>query len=593
MIRLNQDDTALWLDNTLRNMQSIPYATWDQTMFDSHLAEFTEKAVAYENMFNALDPQYRGQIDTPQVWKRKHQLAFEQARLNSKHTSIIESAALIDREALTGKDENGDGVIYSPSGVEGELSNVQIAINQINTNLDNYMNNPKVDNLDGFATLGDTTTEERGLLKENSLAYANNLKQSYDVEQNKIKSMNEVQYNQNVNALSTSVSLPSTNFTDNQLNVQLNNLNVKTSDREKIIKANKEKNIIGKFSVLTYNSIPENQVASYNGEKVNLNQFNPNLFHSTITDAQMALAAEGIITSYEDIKSKMIEHHVYTITGKNFDGLNFGYDFATGTGSDDFNLLKNYSVNMGIVPQPLVKFISESYSEANLNLNIKENRDVIVEVSGMLNALQETPFAKHMGIDGITPEEQILLSQFYTDYKRNFDINVKKQRGLEGSSFIQENDFVKNWFEIRNDYEKDESSKILNTLQDRLNVLSDTKIESHLQDAIEGAQIDIMGVYMGTLDETVDPKDFVKPLIDFPLLRWLKINDTEKIDLNVQLGVSRLREILPDYLVAYYKANNIGTNQLMIRTEDEIGKDLNNIIKFAMSDLNALGYGFE
>ena len=49
-------------------------------MFDSHLAEFTEKAVAYENMFNALDPQYRGQIDTPQVWKRKHQLAFEQAR---------------------------------------------------------------------------------------------------------------------------------------------------------------------------------------------------------------------------------------------------------------------------------------------------------------------------------------------------------------------------------------------------------------------------------------------------------------------------------------------------------------------------------
>ena len=102
-----------------------------------------------------------------------------------------------------------------------------------------------------------------------------------------------------------------------------------------------------------------------------------------------------------------------------------------------------------------------------------------------------------------------------------------------------------------------------------------------------------MGVYMGSIDEPADPRDFVKPLIDFPLLRWLKIKDTEKIDLNVQLGVSRLREILPDYLVAYYKANNIGTNQLMIRTEDEIGKDLNNIIKFAMSDLNALGYGFE
>ena len=594
MIKLNADDTAVWLDNTLRQMQNIPYANWDQNMFDSHLAEFTEKSVAYENMYNSLDPEYRRGLLTPQVWKRKHQLGFEQARLNSKHTAMLESAALMDKEALTGIDENGDGVIYKPTGTKGELTNLEIAMNQITKNLDNYITNPKVDDLDGFATLGDTTTEERMLLKENSLEFANNLNQANTVEQNKIKSINEIEYNRNVDFLLNSVSLPSVNLTDQNLNNKLNNLNVTTEDREKILKANKVKNIIGGFSQLTYNSNPDKTEYKYNGEALNMNVFNSNLFHDSITQAQSILNSQGITDlTYDDIKSQIIDHHIFALTGKNSIDLTFSYDFMSGQGSEDFNLLKNYAVNMGIVPKPLTNFINEHYAESRGNLNIKENRDTLVEIAGMLNVLQETPYAKSFGIEGISAEDQILLTQFYKDYKRNFDINKKRTEGLQTPSFIQENDFVKNWFEIRNDYEGDKSDKIITLFSNRITEIGDDVLDEILVDTIDKSTLYIFGVNLGSISGPLTTEETVKPLIDVPILRWFKVNDTERADLNLQLGVKRFKEVLPDYLVNYYKANNISERSLALRTTREIENDISEIIQYVFSDLNSLGYGFE
>jgi len=595
-INLNMEDGAMWLSNTINHLENINYSDWDQNMFDSHLAEFSEKYVSYENMYNSLDPELQRAYNLlePQVWKRKHQLAFEQARLNSKHKALIESAALIDKEALTGKDENGDGVIYETTGVQGELSNVQVTLNTINSNMEKYINNPKVDDLDGFATLGDTLTEERELLKENSLKFANDLKQNYDIEQNKLKSMNEVEYNRNVDFLFNSISQPGTNYTEQELNNQLNALNVTTADREKITKQNKAKNIIGKFSNLTYNSNPDAQTYSYNGEQLNFNGFNSNLFHDSITQTLTVLAAEGITDyTYDDIKSQIIDHHVFSLTGKNPQELTFSYDFASGQASEDFNLLKNYAVNMGIVPKPLTTFINQNYSEARLNLNIKENRDVLVEMAGMLNVLQETPYAKALGIDGITAEDQILLTQFYKDYKRNFDVNAKRSESMQGSSFIQENDFVKNWFEIRNEYQGDKSDKILTLFGNRINEIGDDVLDNILTDTIDASQLSIFGVNIGSIASPLSTEESVKPLIDVPLLRWFKINDTERADLNVQLGVQRFKEVLPDYLVNYYKANNISERDLALRTTREIEDDIGQIIQYVFSDLNSLGYGFE
>ena len=77
------------------------------------------------------------------------------------------------------------------------------------------------------------------------------------------------------------------------------------------------------------------------------------------------------------------------------------------------------------------------------------------------------------------------------------------------------------------------------------------------------------------------------------MLRWFKINDTERADLNVQLGVQRFKEVLPDYLVNYYKANNISERDLALRTTREIEDDIGQIIQYVFSDLNSLGYGFE
>ena len=248
---------------------------------------------------------------------------------------------------------------------------------------------------------------------------------------------------------------------------------------------------------------------------------------------------------------------------------------------------------MGIVPKPLTNFINEHYAESRGNLNIKENRDTLVEIAGMLNVLQETPYAKSFGIEGISAEDQILLTQFYKDYKRNFDINKKRTEGLQTPSFIQENDFVKNWFEIRNDYEGDKSDKIITLFSNRINEIGDDVLDEILVDTIDKSTLYIFGVNIGSITGPLTTEETVKPLIDVPILRWFKVNDTERADLNLQLGVQRFKEVLPDYLVNYYKANNISERSLALRTTREIENDISEIIQYVFSDLNSLGYGFE
>ena len=139
------------------------------------------------------------------------------------------------------------------------------------------------------------------------------------------------------------------------------------------------------------------------------------------------MSARGITgVTKEEIKTGIINQHVYTLTGKEPDDLTFEYNFANGTGSEDFDAMVNYSVNMGIVPQPLVDFINENVGEggAGLNLNLDSNIDTLVQVAGMFNVLQNTPTPLPLQIDGVSAENQMLLGQFYADYKNYFDYQL-------------------------------------------------------------------------------------------------------------------------------------------------------------------------
>jgi hypothetical protein len=52
---------------------------------------------------------------------------------------------------------------------------------------------------------------------------------------------------------------------------------------------------------------------------------------------------------------------------------------------------------------------------------------------------------------------------------------------------------------------------------------------------------------------------------------------------------------LPQYMISYYSTRGkpVTERDLKVRTAKEIRNDINEIIKFALSDINAEGYGYE
>jgi len=589
-IKVLSNDTDVWLSNTSRIMESTDYKDWDQTFVDSHLAELTEKSASYESLYNSLDPQYKAGLPLPEVWKRDKQLKFEGARLNSKHRALLENAALMDQEAVLQVDLNDDNEIYQPSGVKDEPTNVDIAIATINRNLTKYMENPDTDGLDGYTTLLDTTNAERIDLVSNAQEYVNTLKKTYDVEQNKIKNQAQTNYNKNINILTDAASSSYTSYDESTLIKNLNALNATPEDRTKVLSANTKSNIIGKYAAFLYAEEDTVDSITYNGETLEFGKFNKT-WNTVVNRAFAEMSARGITgVTKEEIKTGIINQHIYTLTGKEPDDLTFELDFASGVGSEDFDAMVNYSVNMGIVPQPLVDFINENVGEggAGLNLNLDENIDTLVQVAAMFNVLQNTPTPLPLQIDGVSAENQMLLGQFYADYKNYFDRTANRDQ-----RFISTNDYVKNWWELRNAWQNDESDKIINAFDTRLADIDEDLLEGLMTDYLEKNTLGIFGNNFGTTIAPLAPSDTVEPLIDFPLLRWFKVNSAEVTDLNLQLGVEKMMEVLPDYLVNYYKTNLITTDQIKQRSNFLITQDINDIIGYVMSDLSNTGYGFE
>ena len=114
-----------------------------------------------------------------------------------------------------------------------------------------------------------------------------------------------------------------------------------------------------------------------------------------------------------------------------------------------------------------------------------------------------------------------------------------------------------------------------------------------MKDYIEKSTVSIFGVNFGSTIAPLTPSETVEPLIDFPLLRYFTVNAEEVADLNVQLGVEKIQEVLPDYLVNYYKSNNITADRIRVRSNFLLTQDINDVIRFIMADLSNTGHGFE
>ncbi len=590
LIKLNEDGNQIWLDNNLRNLEQTPYAEWDNQMFNSVLAEFSEKAVSYENMYNSLDPQFRSGLDSPEIWKRKHQIAFEGARLNSKNRALLEAAQILDKEYLLQADLNGDGFFQKEFiGKKEEKTNVEIALNQIKKNMKEYINNPDVDNLDGFSTLTNTTNEERVGLQENAMSYVDNMHNQMTTEQNNIKNGIAATYNKNINAMEASANKPYTAYTNEELTRSLNAIDATTEDRERIITANTKSNIIGALSKILFTSDTDTTQIMYKNKDYNLGQYNKS-WVGTIGRIRELMLAEGIPESEineADIKNQIIEQHIYDMTGKTSDGLSLEYDFAMMNNEEamegDFYKLKQYALNMGVVPPVLTKYITENLNNP-LNLEIEGNRDTLVEIAAMLNSLQEIPSVNGMGIEGVSSDDQMLLSEFYKDYK-SYRENT--------SGGIVESDFIKNWFQLHNNFKNEEADKLVEVFNKKLELVDKNVLENDLSTALEMASIAVFGV-----DTGIGPTSLLtaqKPLIDIPILRNVTIADREKEGLLMDTLVDELMDRLPQYMISYYSTRGkpVTERDLKVRTAKEIRNDINKIIKFALSDINAEGYGYE
>ena len=596
LIKVNEDSNQIWLDNTLRNLEQTPYAEYDNEVMSSVLAEFAEKAASYENMYNSLDPQYRSRLLPPDQWKRKHQLGFEGARLNSKNRALLEAAQILDKEYLLQKDLNGDNKYQkSFDKKKGQKTNVEIAIVQIKKNMQEYLNNPDVDNLDGFSTLVNSTGEERNQLKTNAEEYVENLYTQMSTEQNNIKNSIAAEYKENINIIESRVKKPYTSITDEQLLRELNLINATVEDRERITLENTKSNIIGALSKVLYSSDPNTTEIMYKNKDYNIGQYNKT-WTGTIGRIKELMLANGVPESEindQQIKNQIIEQHIYDMTGRTSNTLSLEYDFVmlnneliADESKGHFFQLKQYALNMGVVPPIITEYINENLNNP-LNLEKEANRDALIEIAGMLHSLQEVPSVAGMGIEGVSKEQQMLLAEFYKDYK-SYRENT--------SGGIIESDFIKNWFELHNEYTQDESDKLLNVFNDKLQDLDQDVLAYQIKNHMEVAAISIFGVNFGTAIGTgIVQEPAVKPLIDVPILNVFKVKDFEKEELQYNVMVEELLDRLPNYMISYYKTRGkpVTEKDLKVRTIREIENDINEIIRFALSDLNAEGYGFE
>ena len=616
LIKLNIEDTNLFIQNSLERLEKLDISQWDDEMVKGLVAELAEKTVSYSNIYSTLDPQYSAGLDLPEVWAKNKILGFEQSRVNTRVKSMYKGGIILDQEAMSrtaenpkGVDINGDGVVAERIGPEKDaLSYSELAEKEIEKYLKNYRNNPDDGDLDGFSTLlaseNDeefsffSTDAERVNIINNTLAYKNTLVAEQAKVQLKIDNQLASDHANAVNKLRERLEVPYL-LPDSELELinMFDNLNLSADHRQELTNKYHTMDTINKYAEMILFDPKTNAFGVdaskrfyYKGQYFDMPD-QSNVWTDAVRKAKHELKFTHGITE-EDISSKQLENliidkHMYQLTGHLPSELLFQYSNLLDEDDADLDHIKNYVSRWGKVPSAFTEWLG---GWDDMNYDVESDREQLIEMAQAFNYVSSSNLTKMLTIDGIETEDALMLTEFYTDWQKRKAI-IDRSGNVPEDEKITESEFVQRWWQTR-DKKRDEIDLMNQEIDKAFTRLDEGFFEAELLHALQKTSLDIFAVSYGTVPFQGEP--LVKPLINWPILRdMFVVSDNEKIDLNLRAAANAVQQITPDIIMDYYKAKNLSLHQIQMRTKQELSVDINKIIKWAIRDIANMGYDTE
>ena len=616
LIKLNIEDTNLFIQNSLERLEKLDISQWDDEMVKGLVAELAEKTVSYSNIYSTLDPQYSAGLDLPEVWAKNKILGFEQSRVNTRVKSMYKGGIILDQEAMSrtaenpkGVDINGDGVVAERIGPEKDaLSYSELAEKEIEKYLKNYRNNPDDGDLDGFSTLlaseNDeefsffSTDAERVNIINNTLAYKNTLVAEQAKVQLKIDNQLASDHANAVNKLRERLEVPYL-LPDSELELinMFDNLNLSADHRQELTNKYHTMDTINKYAEMILFDPKTNAFGVdaskrfyYKGQYFDMPD-QSNVWTDAVRKAKHELKFTHGITE-EDISSEQLENliidkHMYQLTGHLPSELLFQYSNLLDEDDADLDHIKNYVSRWGKVPSAFTEWLG---GWDDMNYDVESDREQLIEMAQAFNYVSSANLTKMLTIDGIETEDALMLTEFYTDWQKRKAI-IDRSGNVPEDEKITESEFVQRWWQTR-DKKRDEIDLMNQEIDKAFTRLDEGFFEAELLHALQKTSLDIFAVSYGTVPFQGEP--LVKPLINWPILRdMFVVSDNEKIDLNLRAAANAVQQITPDIIMDYYKAKNLSLHQIQMRTKQELSVDINKIIKWAIRDIANMGYDTE
>ena len=604
LIKLNIEDTNLFVQNSLERLEKLDISQWDDEMVKGLVAELAEKTVSYSNIYSTLDPQYSSNLDLPEVWAKNKILGFEQSRVNTRIKSMLKGAIILDQESVLRKDINGDGNIAEPIGAEHDaLSYLEQAEKEVVKYLKNYRTNPDDGDLDGFSTLlaseNDeefsfmSTDAERVNIINNSIAYKDTLIAEQARLQQQIDNQNATNHTIAVNQLKERLEVPYLlpNSEQELINI-FESLNIQADQRLELTNKYHTMDTISKYAEMILHDPDKQKRFQYKGKYFDLPD-QSNVWGDALQRAKGELKNKWGITDVDDkeIMRLIVDKHMFQITGKRPDELDFQFSSILNETSDDLDHIKNYVSRWGIVPREFSDWLG---NWDNLNYDVEGDREQLIEMAQSYNYIRTANLTKGIAIEGIEANDGLMLEAFYNDWKKRKDI-IDRTGKVPEDEKITEQEFVQRWWKAR-DKKVDEIDLInqeINNLFTRFEDKEEGYFETALKEAIDKTRLDIFGASYGSMTLGIgDAK--VKPLVTMPILGkifgWLKVTDKEAVDLNLNLAATELQKLLPDIMTDYYISLDLNERDLATRPSWLVEDDVKHIIKWAIRDLSSQGW---
>ncbi len=554
-IKENEAASSVVIDDNLRKIYGMGITEFDNYWQTSLLPELGELHIAYENLYNSLDPQYRSGMMLPEERKRKFKVAFEGARFNSKIKDLLDVAIGQDQaDYLNQKIPYGNG-----------NTNLENAVKEIKTELiKQYINDPS-DPDSPFAVLTNTSTAERQDIADKALDFIDSYFKQQEKLQNKIETQQQVNIDDNFNRMMGAIQ----NFQEENRPNSLAQLNLMT-DQMGFSKEQKA-DLTREFNIATV-------IENYGTRKsINLD--------SDIGSAYRLITDEFGYTdiTLEDIKKKIVDYKVLDLINSDYvpeEGMpsfrtkatiDFSYDIGNDVAGDDLVKISQFASNNGVIPSELNEFIN---SAKGLNYKTEADRMQLAEIAYTVNYLtSRAGFA----IDGLESEMVGPLMDLH-------DMISKMPRTQDDPMGISEQSAFEYFFAKIN---KDSSMRDEVDLKiDSILVGEDIDMDNMILEAIEDEQKKHFGIHSKTPMGITTEDYLVEPLINWGPLKWLKVTSDDLVQQDIDIVKEEITPLVRLYLNNHY-----------IRPEEvnkyNVEKYLKEAIKMSFTTLGNRGYGVE